>query len=908
MSYRLGYRFFKSSSNSFVKSTDGGNTWSDCNNGEFGGLGDIKYNGSMWMAALNNRSPICTKMIMTSPDGDNWTERTGSCFSPQNADNTPYCVGWNGSYWLIGGYSLLEFNNGNKNKGYIAKSTDGVSWTHVELFPTIPLKMIYALEWNGSYWLGAVLFYNAATTNKGCFIRSTNGVDWTVVAQSPFGYFGADNNYTSGAHYIVWNGSYWLAKGSVYNSDFTLDNTKFIAKSFDGVSWSYCTIPTGSTSNFFFKWGGSCWIGIRGFSSAKEYARSTNGTDWTVLTMSDDILLTYDYKTSISWDGSLWHMITVNNEQTSIDGITWNISRTGTSQFAIGLNLAFPVAPIITTLTAPGAPTGVTAVASNGSATVSWTAPASNGSPITAYTVTPSIGTPVTVGNVLTATLTGLTNGTAVTFTVNAVSSSGTSVASSASASVTPTAAPTAPGAPTGVSAVAGTNSATVSWTAPSSNGSAITGYTVTPSVGNPVTVGNVLTATITGLSSGTAVTFTVKATNAIGTSLNSLASSAVTPTGVVFTPPGAPTGVTVVAGHNSATVSWTAPESSGSSPIIGYTITPSVGSPVTVGNVLTATIPGLPSGTSVTFTVAAINASGASSNPPVSPPVIPTGPPSAVLDVKVTPGVASAVISWSPPVSNGGSPITGYKVICVPDNKKPNTAGPDARSLTVIGLKNGALTTCTVVAINAAGQSNSASFTPNPLPGVPKVVAVRGASGIINLSWTAKPAHVSSPITNYVVSLVSPLPAPAGMVIPPPLITATGGSVSISGLTNGSAYVFSVKSVSIIGESLGGVSKPVIAAGLPDMPTSFVGTRALASAGLSWVAPTNTGGFPITGYIISYVFAGLVKTMAVKLVTSTIIKGLVNGTAYNFTIQAITLAGGSVVTAPVTVTPGSGV
>ena len=51
--------------------------------------------------------------------------------------------------------------------------------------------------------------------------------------------------------------------------------------------------------------------------------------------------------------------------------------------------------------TAPGAPTGVSATAGNGSATVSWTAPGSGGSAITSYTVTPYIGsaaqTPVTV-------------------------------------------------------------------------------------------------------------------------------------------------------------------------------------------------------------------------------------------------------------------------------------------------------------------------------------------------------------------------------------------------------------------------------------------------------------------------------------------------------------------------------
>jgi hypothetical protein len=270
-------------------------------------------------------------------------------------------------------------------------------------------------------------------------------------------------------------------------------------------------------------------------------------------------------------------------------------------------------------------------------------------------------------------------------------------------------------------------------------------------------------------------------------------------------------------------------------------------------------------------------------------------------------PGVASALISWSAPISNGGSPITAYKVVCSPDNKKPNLAGPNDRSLIVTGIKNAVPTTFTVVAINASGQSDSVALTAYPLPGVPKVTALRGASGIINLSWVAKPSNPGSPITAYNVSLVSPLPAPEGMVIPTPLVTATGGSVSVSGLTNGNSYVFLVRSVSIIGQSAGGLSKAVIAAGLPDAPASFAGVRALASAGLNWTAPANTGGLPITGYVISYTVAGVAKTLAVRLVTSAIIKGLVNGTAYSFTIQTVTLVGRSVASAPVTVTPGAG-
>ena len=102
--------------------------------------------------------------------------------------------------------------------------------------------------------------------------------------------------------------------------------------------------------------------------------------------------------------------------------------------------------------TAPGAPTGVSATAGNGQATVSWTAPANGGSAITGYRVTPYIGAtaqPVQVftGTGTTRAVTGLTNGTAYTFKVQAVNAVGTGALSAASSAVTPTA-PSVPYAP----------------------------------------------------------------------------------------------------------------------------------------------------------------------------------------------------------------------------------------------------------------------------------------------------------------------------------------------------------------------------------------------------------------------------------------------------------------------------
>lgn len=86
------------------------------------------------------------------------------------------------------------------------------------------------------------------------------------------------------------------------------------------------------------------------------------------------------------------------------------------------------------------------------------------------------------------------------------------------------------PGAPTAVVATAGDSQASVAFAAPSNGGSAITSYKVTSSPGNFTGTGAASPITVAGLTNGTAYTFTVKATNAIGTGPSSVASNSVTP------------------------------------------------------------------------------------------------------------------------------------------------------------------------------------------------------------------------------------------------------------------------------------------------------------------------------------------------------------------------------------------
>ncbi|WEK54977.1 MAG: S-layer homology domain-containing protein [Candidatus Cohnella colombiensis] len=165
-----------------------------------------------------------------------------------------------------------------------------------------------------------------------------------------------------------------------------------------------------------------------------------------------------DARISLTWDpviGSTGYKIfksttsgTYGSEEASVSGSVYGYDVTGLTNgtkyyFVIkatnpGGDSTASNEVIATPRTVPSAPTGVTAVAGNGHATVSFTTPANGGSDITYYEVTAMPGNITVTGTGSPITVTGLSNGVAYSFTVQAVNSAGSSVASDASNSVTP--------------------------------------------------------------------------------------------------------------------------------------------------------------------------------------------------------------------------------------------------------------------------------------------------------------------------------------------------------------------------------------------------------------------------------------------------------------------------------------
>jgi uncharacterized repeat protein (TIGR02543 family) len=508
----------------------------------------------------------------------------------------------------------------------------------------------------------------------------------------------------------------------------------------------------------------------------------------------------------------------------------------------------------VTPATTPGAPTITSASSSSsGSTTVNFSAPASNGgSAITGYTITSSPGgfTCTAAANATSCAVSGLTDGFAYTFTAVATNAIGNSSASSSSASVTSAGAPSAP---TSVTATVANGSSVISVSGASANGSAITGYTVQAYDGTGAAIAGktctitspATTCTVSGLTNGSDYTFTATATNGVGTSAESAPSATTTPAGA----PSAPTGVTVTSGTGKVTVEWTAASANGA-PVTSYTAqaydpdgnavsgaTCTISAPSTTCDVST----NLVAGTAYTFKVTATNAAGAGAASTASTSAAINAAPSAPRNVTATSANGSAVVSWDAPLDERGSAVTGYTITAyTAGNVAAGTCAATAptETCTVTGLSNGVAYTFKATATNGIGTSAqstaSSAVTPSTVPNAPTGVVASAGDASASVSFTAPTNTGGSAITGYVVTASDGTTA-----------SGTTSPITITGLTNDTAYTFTVKAVNANGDSVASASS---SSATPKANEAPIKTGDAQPSGLPYVGTTLTSQVTFSG------------------------------------------------------------
>lgn len=413
-------------------------------------------------------------------------------------------------------------------------------------------------------------------------------------------------------------------------------------------------------------------------------------------------------------------------------------------------------------------------------------------------------------------------------------------------ADVPPSTPPGAPGAPPSVTAVAGDAQVSLSWAQAPPNGAPITTYqlawraTGAASSGKRTVSGSQRQVTVGNLRNGTTYTFSVRATNRIGTG-PAATSDPVTPDGNV---PDPPEGVSATAGGDgTVTVTWDAADPNGTSPVRSYTVTAvdEAGATVTAATDVTRTLAtvstssGLAVGATYRFTISALNARGNTSEQ--------SRPSDAVTLVDVaeappnptaTPGDRTLAIAWEEPALNGGV-LDHYEVT------GDNGAGSQTvtgRQATFTGLQNSVTYTFQVRAVTEAngetltGTASTITGTPGRAPEAYQMsVTAQGT----NVSWSVRVnGHQSGPASCEVFSN-------GGVIWSGPCSSTISGSFNGAHSTTYTMYARAMNSYGT-GQSNTAAART---ADPPPPPPQISLTRGGAAPAGSWYSVTLSGFTP---------------------------------------------------------------
>ena len=334
-------------------------------------------------------------------------------------------------------------------------------------------------------------------------------------------------------------------------------------------------------------------------------------------------------------------------------------------------------------------------------------------------------------------------------------------------------------------------------------------------------------------------------------------------------------------------------------------TARPSGGTRQVAGAITELAFDGLTPGTSYTFTVRATNSAGSGEASAPSNAVTPLAEsgsarvPGAATAVSATAGEGNAVITWVKPSDEGSSAITKYTIYASPGGVMRLQTNVAMTQLTFEALNPGTSYTFTIVATNAAG-SGSASAASNAVtptstttgtsvPSAPTQVSASLAGSGVDVTWAAPSNTGASAITRYDV-----------VSSPGTIRTTSFGptQVSVVGLTEGTAYTFTVFATNGSGSGASSVASNEVTFRyqVPSAPLSVTAKKIGASVVVQWSLPASDGGKAIFGYTVT---ASPGSARATVTARSAQFSTLTVGTSYTFTVVAQNQVGAGAASAP---------
>ena len=190
--------------------------------------------------------------------------------------------------------------------------------------------------------------------------------------------------------------------------------------------------------------------------------------------------------------------------------------------------------------------------------------------------------------------------------------------------------------------------------------------------------------------------------------------------------------------------------------------------------------------------------------------------------------------------------------------------------------------------ALRAARAASELSGGPGAsAPGAPTLNSATPGNAQVTLGWSAPASDGGSPITGYTATAT-----PGGATC------STGGTTSctISGLTNGTSYSFTVWASNVAGTGPPSNALAATPRTVPGAPRNLTAAPHKAKGiNLAWAAPLTNGGATITGYRIYRRTAAGALVQIVTVGSSTLSyrdAATTRGTQYLYVVRATNVAG----------------
>lgn len=303
--------------------------------------------------------------------------------------------------------------------------------------------------------------------------------------------------------------------------------------------------------------------------------------------------------------------------------------------------------------------------------------------------------------------------------------------------------------------------------------------------------------------------------------------------------------------------------------------------------NTNTVTVTDVSNGDTHEFYILAVNDKGLKSEEPTEPYEVTTGVPSPPEKITAAAGIGSAAITFSKSADISESyKTTGYEIlqdgnVIEPQPQLTETADGNLTAQ-ITGLTDGTEYSFSVRALNelGSGPASSAVTVKPGTPQAPVISKIVSGNGTLNVEWT-EPEENAGRISKYTVYVNGILS-----------VTTPDTKAELKDLTNGTTYMITVSATNYIGE--GTASQPM--SGTPGAVSGPVGKIAgepgfadgSCNITLTWDEPSDTGGLPITSYIVEG--DGNITVDSEK--RTAIITGLEKGTEYTYTITPVNNAG----------------